>query len=267
MGILKTLEDQLRSRNMRFQHRQQPNRVFVNGVPKNGTNLVRDVLTMFFPWGTIENDTITDANLHLHDARVKQNHSGLYWGHINHGPVTAVFMRQFRHIVVVRDPYDYVLSRAYFLFDERQKSFTQMARVVQEHGLSFDDAVSVAIRGWCFNGEYYPSVRDLYLSNALGWTDLGCMFIRYEEMLTWCNKPDDAEAWNWFQPLFDFCGIEAPEDWRGRVVAGADRRISLTSTENLGVTTHVVRRRELTEGQKKLFAVVAPGLREALGYA
>ena len=67
-----------------------------------------------------------------------------------------------------------------------------------------------------------------------------------------------------FSQLLKFLGIPLPSDWRQRVIAGANPNISGTFSANLGIDGD--RRDHLSDAEKLLFSVVAPTLRQALGY-
>jgi hypothetical protein len=65
----------------------------------------------------------------------------------------------------------------------------------------------------------------------------------------------------------DACGIGLlPNNWRERVLTGADRRQSGTARENLtGIRLELPD--SLPEKHKRLIEFHAPGLRKVLGYA
>ena len=90
--------------------------------------------------------------------------------------------------------------------------------------------------------------------------------MRYEELAGHAAALDTAQAEVWFTSLLSHCGIDMPENWRDRVVTGADRKQSGTARENLSLAAITIPE-ELPEIQKRLVDFAAPGLRALLGYA
>jgi hypothetical protein len=77
---------------------------------------------------------------------------------------------------------------------------------------------------------------------------------------------DSDSSDRFFADLLEACGIERPDDWRTRVAIGSDRKQSGTARENLhGVDIEFPA--ELPELQKRMVEMVAPGLRQLLGYS
>ncbi len=187
-----------------------------------------------------------------------------FTGHMSRTPQGAAALRGFRHILNIRDPRDYVLSYAQFMFTKQLYKASKMARIIQDKGHDFDDAVDALIRGWEFDGEYHSGVLDMFIMHGLAWFGTNCHIVRYEELKKHVENIDSKESYVYFKSMFDFLGINLTEDWETRILKGADRRISTTAREN--IPSDVARRLEMTPEQKELLEEWAPGLRAQLGY-
>jgi isopenicillin N synthase-like dioxygenase len=89
--------------------------------------------------------------------------------------------------------------------------------------------------------------------------------VRYEDLVAALKDLDGDSGERFFAELFDYCGIERPDDWRERVRIGSDRKQSGTARENLtGVGIEFPD--ELPALQKQMIDFAAPGLRALLGY-
>ena len=114
--------------------------------------------------------------------------------------------------------------------------------------------------------ERAPSLFEIYTHNATAWLGTQTRILKFEELLTHVKNLDATGAETFFVGLFDFLGIGAlPEDWRERVIIGADRGQSGTARENLAGPAADVPS-ELPDTQKRLVEYAAPGLRAILGY-
>lgn len=89
--------------------------------------------------------------------------------------------------------------------------------------------------------------------------------LKYEDLLEHVKNLDADAAEVFFRDLFDFAGIEVPDDWRARIRIGSDRKQSGTARENLDLKGVSVPN-ELPDAQKQLVEFTAPGLRALLGY-
>jgi hypothetical protein len=109
-------------------------------------------------------------------------------------------------------------------------------------------------------------LASVFIYNAVAWLGTGVHLVRYEELVAAVKDLDSDAADRFFGELFEACGIERPDDWRERVRIGSDRKQSGTARENLtGVTVEFPS--ELPDMQRKMVDMVAPGLRELIGYS
>lgn len=258
VGIL-LKRDTLDEENRKFD--QQPLRqpLFLNSVPKCGSHLLRNIMRMFVP---VEHhytaQFIQHGILREHLAAFADPRNLLSWGHLMFSDATAVAVGRARHIVLVRDPYDWVIARARFFVSEEFKG----AELLSEGSLSTDAILNMMIFGI---HEKAPPLAALFTYNALAWLGSGTYLVRYEDLVDAVKNLDSPEAEAFFAQLFEACGITRPDDWRERVRIGSDRNQSGTARENLTGVTHEFPKK-LPELQKQLVDFAAPGLRRMLGY-
>lgn len=234
--------------------------VFINSVPKSGTHLLRNILRMFVP---VEQQYsaafIQWPNLFDHLAAFDTEKPKLSWGHLLFSDASAIETSPCRRLVLVRDPYDWVLARARFFVSEQ---FSANMDYLKNGKLSVEDLLNLMIFG--IYGKA-PTLAEQYQFNATGWLHTGALLVRYEELVRHANALETTEAEMYFRALLDHCRIAVPDNWAARVARGADRKQSGTSREKL---TGVIDIPDvLPEGQKRLVDVAAPGLRALLGYA
>lgn len=258
-----TLEkDNLDDRNKEFAQAPLKNTVFLNSVPKCGTHLIKNVMRMFVPVEQQYNATfIQIPSLHQHGPfAFNPNTPKLSWGHLLFSDDSAAFTRHARHLVLVRDPYDWVLARARFFLSENFEGRTDS---LKSGAFDTNDILNMMIFGIYKKA---PSMEDIFRHNAVAWMGSTTFMIRYEDLVSHVKRLDSPEAKTYFFTLFEQCGIVPPNDWRERVVIGADRKQSGTARENLGGGLTDLPD-ELPDTQKRLVDYAAPGLRALLGYA
>lgn len=251
--------DTLDEENRKFaqQPLQQP--LFLNSVPKCGSHLMRNIVRMFVPVEQhYKAQFIQHGILREHLAAFADPRNLLSWGHLMFTDTTAVAVGRARHIVLVRDPYDWVIARARFFVSEEFKG----AELLSEGSLSTDAILNLMILGI---HEKAPPLAALFTYNALAWLGTGTHLVRYEDLVAAVKDLDSDRADTFFADLFEACGIARPDDWRERVRIGSDRKQSGTARENLtGIGVEFPK--ELPELQKRLVDFAAPGLRRILGY-
>ncbi len=254
--------DSLNDRNAEFEQRPLREPVFLNSVPKSGTHLIRNIMRMFVPVHQQYHDEfIQYANIRRHQAAFARAQPRLSWGHLLFGDDSAVVLRGVRHLLLVRDPYDWVLARTrFFLSDTFQASLDHL----KGGNVSVETMMNMMIFGI---PDKAPDMNSIYTHNAVSWLGTGVILLRFEDLLKHVRKLDDAQAETFFGELLGDLGMGAlPHDWRDRVRVGSDREQSGTARENLaggdvGVPD------ELPDLQKRLVEQAVPGVRELLGYA
>ncbi len=251
--------------NGRFEQTPIEERIFINSVPKCGTMLLRNIIYTFVPRSQWYTPFIVDHEMEAHRDAARQPELACFTGHLNHWPFTISFMRGLRHVLIVRDPYDYCLSCAYYMCSESLYEREPLTRLVRDQALDFEDVVRLVIRGFAIPGKVHQaSVKALFVDNALSWLGGDCLLVRYEELVGHLRDLGTPQAEAYFLGMLKHLRIDPPEDWRERVAAGSSREVSSTASEQLECGFD--RPKKLSEQARRLFDVCAPGLREALGY-
>lgn len=234
--------------------------LFLNSIPKSGTHLLRNILRMFVaPDQTWPREFIQLPNLAANRGAFDAQTPRMSWGHLLFSDDAAVFLRDVRHVLLVRDPYDWVLARArFFVSDE----FNGPLNTIKNGNASAEAILNLMIFGAI---DKSPDLKDIYTLNGAAWMGQGVHLVRYEELAGHVKALETPAAEAYFRGLFAACGFDpVPEDWRDRVRIGADRKHSGTARENL--TVGVEFPDELPDAQKRLVDYAAPGLRALLGY-
>jgi hypothetical protein len=257
-----TLEkDNLDERNAEFAHAPLRQPLFLNSVPKSGTHLLRNIMRMFVDVRSHYTAAfIQVAQFRQHVSAFTADPPMLSWGHLLFDDEPAIQLKSTRHVLLVRDPYSWVLARARFFLSE---NFDGRLQHLKGGNVSTNDLLNMMIFGIYKKA---PSMEETYRHNACAWLGSSTHLVRYEELSAAVKGLDTREAEAYFAQLFLACGIERPDDWRDRVRIGSDRRQSSTARENLK-DTGVELPDELPLVQKRLVDYAAPGLRSLLGYA
>lgn len=260
MPHIKIKPDNLNDRNRDFAQAPLQTPVFLNSVPKSGTHLLRNIMRMFVPVEQQYHDTFIQIPvLRQHLAAFTAKAPRLSWGHLLFSDDAAIVLRKVNHILLVRDPYDWVLARARFFLSD---NFEADLEHLKGGNADMLDVLNMMIFGIY---QKVPSMNEIYTHNAASWLGTSAHLVRYEELVAHVKMLDTPETETYFTALFDKCGMTLPDDWRERVRIGSDRRMSSTARENLDFKDEVPD--ELPDAQKKLVDFAVPGLRAVLGYA
>lgn len=253
--------DNLDDRNVEFIQDRLEASVFLNSVPKCGTHLLKNIMRMFVPVEQQhKSDFIQFPNLKENrGAFLDEKNPMLSWGHLLFSDTPSLLLRNVNHILLVRDPYDWVLARArFFLSDNFQANLGHL----KNGAVPIDDFLNMMIFG-IYNK--VPTLEEIFTNNAVSWLGTSAKLVRYEDLLHHVQNLNDPNAQAFFADIFAHCKITMPDDWRARVKIGADRKQSGTARENLDIKSKVIPD-ELPEIQKQLVDYAAPGLRKLLGY-
>ncbi len=255
-------QDNLNERNGEFEQAALLQPVFLNSVPKCGTHLIRNIMRMFVPVPQQYHAAFVQLPLlRQHIRAFASDKPMLSWGHLLFSDDSAIALRGVRHILMVRDPYDWVLARARFFISE---NFEGQMENLKQGAISVNDLLNLMVLGIY---QKAPNLEEIFRHNAVGWLGSSTYLVRYEDMVGHLKNIKSREAELYFMVLFEACGINpVPADWRNRVEIGADRKQSSTARENLsGAQSDLPD--ELPEIQKRLVDYAAPGLRALLGYS
>lgn len=263
MAVIKGLKDTLNAEVARFEQAPLAQPVLMNSVPKGGTHLLRNILRMFVPVEQHhDRDFVQIPNMHLHLDAFNPHTPMLSSGHLLFSDQSLANIRFARHILLVRDPYDWVLARARFFVSEEFEQGN--IEHLKTPGLFSAEAIlNMMIFGI---HQKSPALIDIFTHNAAAWLGTGVHLVRYEDAVRAVNAIDAPESDAFFAALLAAAGIERPADWRERVVIGADRKQSRTARENLKLPEGLVFPASLPEAQRRLVEFHAPGLRALLGY-
>ena len=261
MPVVRMAPDTLNLESAKFAQTRLTAPVFLNSVPKSGTHLLRNIVRMFVPVEQQYADQfIQFPNLKQHLRAFDARMSYLSWGHLLYSDVSVIELKGVRKIVLVRDPYQWVLARArFFLSDEFKGNIDH----VKGGAITMEELLNLMIFGVY---QKAPPLSEMYTFNAVAWMGTGAAMLKYEDLIANLRRLDTPEAEGYFRGLLDHCGIALPSDWRERVRIGADRKFSGTARENLTGLPFAIPD-ELPETQRHLVDFAAPGLRQVLGYA
>jgi hypothetical protein len=260
MPVIHIKPDTLNEENARFTQVPLRQPLFLNSVPKSGSHLLRNIVRMFVPVDQqYDKQFIQWGNLQEHVEAFESPKNYLSWGHLLYSDASAIETGRTRKLILVRDPYSWVLARGrFFVSDE----FKGNAERLKEAGLGVEDLLNLMIFGI---HQKAPPMRELYDFNAVAWLGTNATLVRYEELVAAVRNLESEAADAYFSALLDACGITKPEDWIERVRVGADRKQSGTARENLNSSGFDFPD-ELPDMQKRLVDYAVPGLRTLLGY-
>lgn len=264
MAIIRGIQDTLNEKVAAFAQAPLRQPVLVNSIPKGGTHLLRNILRMFVPVEQHhDRDFVQIPNMHLHLDAFNPHAPRLSSGHLLFSDQSVANIRHARHILLVRDPYDWVLARARFFVSEEFDQ--ENIQHLKTPGLySAEVILNMMIFGI---HQKSPALIDIYTHNAAAWLGSGVHLVRYEDVVKAVNDLGAPESEAFFGALLEAAGIDRPDDWRERVSVGADRRLSRTARENLKLPEGLEFPATLPEVQRRLVDFHAPGLRALLGYA
>lgn len=252
--------DNLDERNAEFEQSPLTQHLFLNSVPKSGSHLFKNIVRMFVPVGQHYGpDYIQYPTLKEHHRVFLRETPTLSWGHLLFADSSAILLKDIKHILLVRDPYDWVLARTrFFLSENFQFNLGDL-----KHGrTSVEDFMNMMIFGM---HNRFPNMNEIYLNNAAAWLGTSAKIIKYEDIVANLKTLEEDSAEDFFKDLLGFADIDLPKDWRERVRIGSDREQSGTARENLDLKGQIIPD-ELPDAQKKLVDYFCPGLRDLLGY-
>ena len=261
MPVIAVKPDTLEGENGRFAQATLRQGVFLNSIPKSGSHLLRNIVRMFVPHAQqYHAQFIQWGNLQEHRQAFDARAPKLSWGHLFFSDGSAIETAGIRKILLIRDPYDWVIARARFFVSDEYKGNIEHLR---NGRLTVEQLLNLMIVGI---HQSAPSLYDIYYNNAAAWLGTDVHVVRYEDIVAALRDIDSAASASFFTGLLDACGIARPDDWRARVAVGADPQHSATARENLSGNA-IAFPATLPDAQKRLVDLSVPGLRAMLGYA
>ena len=262
-AFIKGMKDNLDARAREFEQSPLKQPLFLNSVPKGGTHLIRNILRTFVPPEQhYHHEFLQIPNLQVHGRALTAEPPYLSAGHLLFADQSVQALSKARHILLIRDPHDWVLARArFYISDEFQQA--NLAH------LKTGSVPAAELLNMMILGIYQkaPGLIDIYMHNAAAWMGTSARVVRYEDLRGAVEDLDSRRSEAFFMQLLADCGIDpVPQDWRERVRVGSDRGQGRTARENLKLAAGVDIPDVLPEAQKRLVEFAAPGLRRLLGY-
>ncbi len=252
--------DNLNQRNAEFPQTPLKHPVFLNSIPKSGSHLLRNIMRMFVPVKQhFKAGFIQLASMQNDHVAWDKDRPTLSWGHLLFSDSSTIFLKDTRKVLLVRDPYDWVLARARFFMSD---NFDGAVSHISGHNVTAEQFLNLMIFGI---HQKVPNLREIFMHNGVAWMHAGSLVLKFEDLIHNVKNLDEPEAEVFFRKLLDACGMDIPDDWRERVRIGSDKRQSGTARENL-TDIRMELPGTLPEGQKKLIDFAVPGLRKVLGY-
>lgn len=233
--------------------------LFLNSVPKSGSHLLRNILRMFVaPEQQYPADFIQHATLPQHERAFDEARPLMSWGHLVFSDGAAVRLAHSAKLLLVRDPYDWVLARTRFFLSDQMKGNLEFLKTGR---LTIPELLNLQIFGiW----QKLPPMAEIYMHNAAAWLGTDITLVRFEELRDAARDP--AAHAEYFRALLTAARLEIPGDWAERVRIGSDPAQSGTARENLDLGKFELPA-TLPAEQRRLVDYAAPGLRPLLGYS
>ncbi len=152
--------------------------VFLNSVPKCGTHLLRNIMRMFVPVEQQYHQAFIQIPiLRQHTAAFNKDKPWISWGHLLFSDDSAIALRGVRHLLLVRDPYDWVLARARFFLSD---TFQGALEHLKGGNISAEEIMNMMILGIHNKA---PTMQEIYVHNALGWLGTDTRILKFEDLL------------------------------------------------------------------------------------
>lgn len=255
--------DSLNQENLKFKTQRLRKPVFLNSLPKSGSHLLRNIMRMFVPVDQVYTKQFVQwPNLKQHLDAFDTNKNYLISAHLLFTDHSAMLANRTQKVLLVRDPYEWVLAQArFFVSDVFSSNFDH----IKNGALTVDDLLGLMIFGIY---QKSPPLRHQYELYVGGWLSTDIHLVRYEDLIENIKNIDSDAAETYFANLLSACAIEKPSDWKERVLIGSDRKQSATARENINKGEALFDfPDELPEKHKNLVDLSVPGLRALLGYS
>jgi hypothetical protein len=191
--------------------------LFLNGLPRSGSDLLRNILRTFVPVEQqYDAEPIQPANLRQKIPAFDPRRNYLSLGYLFFTDISALALARVHKVLVYADPYDWVLARArFYLSGEIRGTMDHLKGDLSD----LDQLLTLMIFG---NRKDIPSLAAMYELNVVAWLGSNVQAVRREELLARVRNLKSRDAATYFENLLEGCGISPlPADWRERVQSGA----------------------------------------------
>lgn len=224
--------------------------ILIATIRKAGTHLVRNVAAHFVGPQRTHWEFVGPSGLVKNYETFASQPPALYVGHVNRNWAANFLFRDAKVVLVVRDPFTQVISKAMRFFAPRLKDPLTVA--LREKDAPFDEAIYYAIHGATFKGWEYPSVATEYHDVAMAWLDRADVVLRHEDI----TRPGAEAAFNVMLRRLGWADIP---DAAARVRAGMAPEASSSFSLKRD-------RAALSPAQRQQIELLIPGVRKILGY-
>jgi hypothetical protein len=201
--------------------------VFINTLPRSGTHLLSNLMTGFLGFAStypslisnrinaIPGPTTLDHSFFT-NLRPTLNQYGLHYGHIRWTPSAAVFLKSFKTIQLIRDPYSQIISLASLFLEPYSRVNGPVGYYVQKNKLNLFDVVKLLLHG-SDEHPHISSAQQIIQETSVQWLSAGHHVLRFEDLISAVKNVDGAGAKDFFAAIFDAIETPLPDDWKRRV--------------------------------------------------
>ena len=162
---------------------------FLNSVPKCGTQLLRNIMRMFVPVEQQYHRAFIQLPLlGQHQDAFARERPTLSRGHLLFTDDSAMSLTHVHHVVLMRDPYDWVLARARFFLSDAFKGPVDHLKTGRA---SVEEVLNMMILGI---HDKVPHMQEIFLHNAVGWLGTKARVVHYENLVRHLSQLKSAEA-------------------------------------------------------------------------
>jgi len=197
----------------RFEPLSPSRTALINSTPKAGTHLLRNIISHFAGENCREQFVMYDDLATTFPLRETQ----IVVGHVPWCIDAILATRGLPQILLIRDPVDVLvsLSRAAFAPNETRGDY-----VFARENLTLHQYMALLVVGYDIGGVSVGSFSRFLHEFMIGWYGQDVFLVDFSEVIA-IEQP-------LLQELLTFCGMQLPDDWRSRLAAGMNPRLSAT---------------------------------------
>ncbi|GEO27980.1 hypothetical protein AAC03nite_37650 [Alicyclobacillus acidoterrestris] len=165
-----------------------PNTLFLNSIPKSGTNLLIQIISGMPGWTHDPRDTFFDPldyqTSFYRLGRVKDEHFAV--GHIYYSPEWLRMLQrlQMKHLLIIRDLRDVLVSLCHFIVEKPEyHQMNALRNYLLTHAPTQEERLLMLIEGIDDGDFHYPNFHD-WVSPFYGWLKQPSTYVvRYEDFV------------------------------------------------------------------------------------